>query len=106
MAIYKGTTPTYIFTLPDDIDLSTADSVYVTFSKKNYETILTKEDNELEIQANTVSVFLDQEDTLSFPRGDILVQINWLYEDGSTTKRACSEIITIPAKRNLIDEVI
>ena len=106
MAVYKGTTPTYIFTLPEDIDLSSADSVYVTFSKKNYETILTKEDNELEIDGNTVSVFLEQEETLSFPRGDILVQINWLYTEGHTTKRACSEIITIPAKRNLIDEVI
>ena len=106
MAVYKGTTPTYIFTLPEDIDLSSADSVYVTFCKTNYENILTKEDNEMEIDVNTVSVFLTQEETLSFPRGDVLVQINWLYDDGNTTQRACSEIITIPAKRNLIDEVI
>lgn len=104
--MFKGTTPTYTFTLPEDIDLSSAESVYVTFSKTNYENILTKQDDELEINGNIVSVYLTQDETLEFPKGDILIQLNWLYADGNETKRACSEIVTDRVKRNLVNEVI
>lgn len=104
--MYKGTTPTYIFTLPEDIDLSSAESVYVTFAKSNYEVILTKQDDELEVSANTVSVYLTQEETLDFPRSEILIQINWTFEEDGETKRACSEIVRDQTHRNLINEVI
>lgn len=104
--MYKGTTPTYIFTLPEDIDLSSAESVYVTFSKTNYEEILTKQGDELEIDANTVSVYLSQDETLSFPRTEVLIQINWTFEEDGEMKRACTEIIRDQAHRNLINEVI
>lgn len=104
--MFKGTTPTYTFTLPEDIDLSSAESVYVTFSKTNYETILTKQDDELDIGTNTVSVYLTQDETLEFPKGDILIQLNWLYDDAGETKRACSEVIMDKVKRNLVNEVI
>lgn len=102
----RGTTPTYIFKLPKDIDLGLAETVYVTFSNKQYQTLLTKRDDDLDISENLVSVFLTQEETLSIPKGEAYVQINWIYNDGQTRKRACSKIIPVPVDRNLINEVI
>lgn len=102
----RGTTPTYTFKLPQDIDLGIAETVYVTFSNKQYQTLLTKRDDDLDINNNTVSVFLSQEETLSIPKGEALVQINWIYDDGGKRKRACSKIIPVPVDRNLINEVI
>lgn len=60
----RGTTPTYILTLPQEIDLSVADDIYVTFSNKQYQILLTKSGDDLEIEANTIKVFLTQEETL------------------------------------------
>lgn len=102
----RGTTPTYIFTFPEDIDLSVAEAVYVTFANKQYQTLLEKTGDELEISGNTVSVFLDQEETLRLQRNEVYIQINWTYDDDGVTKRACSEILRDEVGRNLINEVI
>lgn len=102
----RGTTPTYILKLPKEIDLSIADDVYVTFSNQQFQILLTKSGSDLEIEENKVSVFLTQEETLSMPRGEVYVQVNWLYLDGATRKRACTKIKEVPVKRNLIDEVL
>lgn len=100
----RGTTPTFIFNTP--VDLTQAISVYVTFSEMDDDVILTKTGTDLDITAESVSVFLTQEETLSFPNGKVKVQLNWLYADGSRVKRACSNQKTIIAADNLIDEVI
>lgn len=102
----RGTTPTYIFTFPEDIDLSVAEAVYVTFANKQYQTLLEKTGDELEISGNTVSVFLDQEETLTLQRNEVYIQINWTYNDDGVIKRACSEILRDEVGRNLINEVI
>lgn len=102
----RGTTPTYIFKLPEDVDLSEAESVYVTFANKQFQTLLTKRDDDLDISENSVSVFLNQEETLMMPKGTVNIQLNWLYSDLGVTKRACSKIKEIPVHRNLIEEVM
>jgi hypothetical protein len=101
--MYRGTTPTYIFTLPESVDMTQATDVYVTFAKTDTTIILTKTGDDLEVTEHTVSVYLTQEETLSFPNAKVAVQLNWIYPP---EKRACSNIIYIDAKRNLIDEVI
>lgn len=103
---YKGTAPTYILTLPKDIKLNEATNIYVTFAKNNYTVVLTKTGDDLTISNNTISVFLTQEDTLKFQTDSCLLQVNWTYDDAGVTKRACTEIVSIPVKRNLINEVI
>lgn len=100
----RGTTPTFIFNTP--VDLTQATSVYVTFSKMDDDIILTKTGTDLDITDESVSVFLTQEETLSFPNGKAKVQLNWLYTEDSRIKRACSNQKTITATDNLIDEVI
>lgn len=104
--MYRGTTPTYILTLPQDIDLDDAAEVVVTFSDYHYKPILEKSGADLGIEDNTISVFLSQEETLRFPEGKVRIQVNWTYNSGGQMLRACSEIATIHAQKNLKNEVI
>lgn len=104
--MFKGTTPTYTFTLPDTVDLSQAQKVYVTFSDRNETEVMTKTGEDIVVNANTVAVYLSQRDTLSLPDGQVVVQLNWLYQDGSRLKRACSEKKVITTEKNLINRML
>lgn len=104
--MYKGTTPTYRFIFPDASAFEDASEVYITFSRADGSEIFTKEGQDLEIDGKSVNVYLTQEETLAFPDGNIRAQINITYQDGARVKRACSQIITIPTKANLKDEVL
>ena len=97
----RGTTPTFILTLPVDVDLTTANNVYATFQQGL--TKLTKTGDALTIEGNIVNVFLSQKETLSFYGGSVEIQLNWTYADG---KRACTNIVTVPVNKNLIGEVL
>lgn len=104
--MYRGTTPTYTFTLPESVDMTQATDVFVTFGRQDGSSlsgIFTKTGDDIEVTQNTVSVWLDQAETLSFPVGRVAIQLNWLYPPN---KRACSNIIYVNTKTNLIDEVI
>lgn len=98
--MYKGITPTFTLTLPEDIDLSFASHIYVTLGRKG-KAILQKTEEDLDIDANIVSVFLSQEETLALPAGQVQIQINWTYLESGATKRACSDIATTYWKGNL-----
>lgn len=95
----KGTTPTFILTL-QDADL-TDSTVYVTF--KQDELLLTKSGSDLTIEQNVVSVFLTQEETLKFQRGNLYIQVNWTFDNG---KRACSEVALVKVDNNLFNGVL
>ena len=103
--MYKGITPTFTLTLPEDIDLGMAQHVYVTLGKKG-KPVLQKADGDLVIDENVVEVFLDQAETLALPEGEVQIQVNWTYAEAGATKRACSEIATTWWKRNLENEVL
>ena len=103
--MFRGTTPTFIFTLPDTVDLDEATNVYVSFSVKDRE-IMRLTGEALTVDENTVSVYMTQEQTLAMPVGTILTQINWTYQDGQLTKRACTEIKRIYLQKSLADEVL
>lgn len=104
--MYKGTTPTFIFTAPEELDLTQASEIYVTFSRMNEVEIFTKKGDELTVTSDSVEVYLTQEETLSFPDNTIKIQINWTYTEGGKVKRACSEKMIISAKHNLKNEVL
>lgn len=101
--MYRGTTPTYTFTLPECVDMTQATDVFVTFSRTDMSLIFTKTGEDLGVTEHSVSVYLTQEETLSFPNAKVAVQLNWLLPG---RKRACSNILFITAKQNLINEVI
>lgn len=102
--MYKGTTPTFTLTLPDEVDLTIAQNVYVTFEKGDRE--LRKTGTDLVVTEHQIDVFLSQEETLSFPSGDVALQVNWTYLDGGVTKRAASNIVKVNMKTNLEDTVL
>ena len=97
----QATTPTFILTLPNTVDLSLAESVW--FSIKQNSTIVNKTGDSLVIEGQTVSVYLTQEETVQFYNGTAKLQLNWTYPDGS---RACSNIVSVPVGDNLIKDVI
>lgn len=98
--MYKGITPTFTLTLPEDIDLSFASHVYVTLGRKG-KAILQKADADLDIDTNVVEVFLTQEETTALPVGEVQIQINWTYQEDGVAKRACSDIAVTYWKGNL-----
>lgn len=102
--MYKGTTPTFTLTLPEEVDLTTAQNVYVTFEKGKKE--LRKTGDDLVVTAHQVEVYLSQEETLSFPSGNVDLQLNWTYQDGGMIKRAASNIVSVSMKTNLEDRVL
>lgn len=100
--MYTSTTPTFTLSLPEEIDLSNADHVYVTFAS-NGKIILNKMDEELFIKKNEVSVTLSQAETRDFPHR-VTMQVNWTYTEAGKQKRACTNVKTLEFKTNLVIE--
>ena len=96
--MYRGTTPTLILTFPEGTDFS-GSTVYVSLSDQKRNELIRIENPPIE--DNVISIFLTQEQTLALPTY-VLIQVNWTYGN----KRACSNIVSIDTKRNLISEVL
>ena len=101
--MYRATTPTVTFNFPSTVDMTQASDVKVTFKSKRYN--LTKDSEDLVIDAHSVSVLLTQEETIKFALGNFEAQVNWLYNEGNIVKRACSNIVVLTANENLLNEV-
>lgn len=98
----RGTTPTFKLSLDDEtVDLTAATTVYVTFEQRG--NTLTKTGADLTVTETEVDVYLTQAETLSFYRGPLEIQLNWVYSGG---ERACSNIIRISIGDNLLPEVL
>ena len=98
----RGTTPTFKLVLNDEnVDLTSATNVYVTFCQNGIN--LTKTGDDIEVLEKEVDVYLNQQETLNFHSNIVEIQVNWTYDDG---KRACSNIAKILVGRNLLNEVI
>lgn len=104
--MYKATTPTVTFTFPDDVDMTSASDIYVTFTNLKNEVIINKSGDALDVTTNTVSLFLSQSETLLFPAGTVKAQINWTYEEAGTIKRACTDVLAIAIRDNLYQQEI
>lgn len=104
--MYRLTTPTITFKLPETVDLTFASNLYVTFATKQQKKLFEKTESELDIAAHTVGVFLTQEETKELTGDIVKVQLNWTYIEGGITKRACSNIVDIAVRENLKKEII
>lgn len=102
----RGTTPTYILTFPDTIDLTTMDDIKVTIADSSYNNLLTFEKADLTIDTTSISVFLSQEQTLALPLGTLLIQVNMTFTEGGLVKRIASEIVRVQSAKNLYEEVM
>lgn len=102
MHIPRATTPTFKLTLPEEYDLSDAANIYATFLANGKK--VTKTGSELDVQKNVVSVYLTQEETLSWRSGYMLeIQLNWTYSNGS---RVATEVASVRITKQLLEEVL
>ena len=97
----QATTPTFVLTLPQTVNLSEAANVYFTISQGR--NILTKTGDGLEINTNQVSVYLTQAETIAFSVGMAEIQLNWTYPNGT---RACTNVVSVNVDKNLLRRVI
>lgn len=103
-----GTTPTFTLRLKRtyNVDLASAQNIYVTFKQGN--TILSKDRSNITIvDGKTITVTLTQEESLNFSLDKkIEMQLNWTYIDGGITKRAATKVITINLEKQLLTQVL
>lgn len=96
----QGTTPTIQITI-NDIDLNEMQNIYVVFEQNGY--ILKKESSDLDIEGNTISVSLSQEETLNFKESTCNIQLRMITKGGVAI---ASPIKTTKVYRVLNKEVI
>lgn len=97
----QATTPTFILTLPDTVDLSQAANIY--FSLRQNGVHIEKTGEDLTVDGQTVSVYLSQAETIQLISGTAQIQLNWTYANGA---RACSNIVSVQVTENLLKEVV
>lgn len=97
----QATTPTFVLTLPNTVDLTQPSHFYFTLRQGHVK--IEKEDSDLVIDGQTVSVYLTQAETLTLMAGAAKIQLNWTYPNGS---RAASEIVSVNVTENLLKEVV
>ena len=97
----RATTPTFELTIPDSVDLTTAERIVFSLAQDSLQ--IDKEGEDIVIDGNVVSVYLTQEETLNLSVGTAQIQLNWSYPTG---KRMCSEIVRISITDNLFNEVM
>ena len=97
----QATTPTFVLTLPETVDLTEPSHFYFTLTQGNVR--IEKADSDLVIDGQTISVYLSQAETLTLTPGMVKLQLNWTYANGS---RACSNIVSVQVTENLLKEVV
>lgn len=98
----QGTTPTFTLTLPNDINLEQAE--HVKFTIEQWGTVVSKDETDMTISNNVVTVRLSQKDTIYLNQEtDAKIQLNWTYSDGG---RAATKVKTINISENLFKDVI
>lgn len=101
MGVPNYTTPTFELTFAEDsLDLTQADSVYVTFSGKCGE--ITKTGDDLTVQEKKIGVRMSQEETAALGLGNVEIQTNWMIGNN----RFASGIMRVEITRQLLSEVI
>lgn len=102
MGVPRGTTPTFTLVLDDDeLDLTAARNVYVSFSSRDNE--LEKTGDDIVVRAKEVDVYLSQEETLAFSELQVGIQVNWTYLNGN---RCASNIAVYTFSKQLLDRVV
>ena len=97
--MWRGTTPTYTFTLPDGVRLEDFSAVYLTFAQ-NGRTVLEKTKNELEATESGFRLLFSQADTLCFAPGPVKIQLRARMPDGTAV---ASNVISATAQEVLKD---
>ena len=102
MSIARATTPTFTLTFTEEeLDLTQAANVYVTFEQGKKS--LTKTGDDLTISSKQSEVYLNQSETLQFGVGLVKIQANWTLAGG---RRASSNVVGYHLTEQLLEEVV
>lgn len=98
MQIIRGTTPTIIINVKNDIDLSQVVEAWVYISQRDKVRVdKTIEDLTIIPEEKKIIVLLTQENTLNLKEGDALFQIRILFQDGTALATVASDVEIIQA---------
>lgn len=93
----RGTTPSHVFNV--DVDLTEA-TIFLTYCQGG-KTVLEKTNEDLDITADSITVYLSQEDTLKFKDGvPVEIQLRYVTPSG---KADASNIMLVGVERILKD---
>ena len=101
MAYYEGQTMPLELAFGEDFDPTTASKLIVSFSHGGA-TFLEKDESEVTVTSDAVTVNLTQAESLAFPVGVVDVQINFIVSG----LRVPTDIVTLNVDQNLHMEVI
>lgn len=105
MSLYTYTTPTLTLTFPNEVDLTEGTEHVLTIAYPSNEAVIL-EKTDLQITQHTVDVFLTQEETSLMPKGNVVIQLNWLFDDGTKIRRVSSNKKNVTFDSNLHKEVM
>ena len=99
--MFRGSTPTHTFVLP--IDTALLSKVIIVYAQSDVE-VFRKTEADCEIEGNTITTRLKQEETLLLDHKKRLqIQLKVLSQDNSVL---LSEVMSKDVRKCLIDEVI
>ncbi len=97
--MWRGTTPTHTFTLPEGIKSTDFSEIFITYSQ-NGEPVLEKTGDELTLEESVIKIVFSQTDTLKFEPGPVKIQLRAKMPDGQAV---ASNIISTTAREVLKD---
>lgn len=101
--IFRGTTPKFIFTLPNSITIDDVVNTELVFTQ-NDEIVITKKLEDFTTSTNQLTITLTQEDTLKLKENSSLYyQIKLLLKDNSVIT---SDIITNMVYNSLSESIL
>lgn len=104
--VYNYSTPTILLNF-QSVDLTLGHDHTVTFSRPISEVkILELSGEALVVTEHSIECFLTQEQTAVMPKGRVLIQVNYLYDDGEKLRRVPSVKKEITWDTNLKKEVM
>lgn len=96
MQLTQGTTPTITINVKSDVDLSQVAQVWVYIAQQNKVKVDKKiEDVTIDALNKTITLRLEQQDTLDLKEGDALFQLRLLLEDTTALATTASKIQVI-----------
>ena len=99
----KGLTTTFTIKFSDEeIQLTHAEAIFVTFENTKTGIKIQKTGSDLEVSYNTIRTTLSQRETLRLGVGKLEIMVNWVL-DGV---RDASNIMTYELTKNLIEKEI
>ena len=106
VTIYRGTTPTIVANCKSDLDMNLITQIWFVISQQNKEKIVKYYgDCTLDEVAKTISMKCTQEETLSLKKGDAILQIRLLLQDGTAlASPQCETVVYAVNKGGVITD--